>query len=142
MQKLFVAFDASPSAWRALQYAIKLAKEQGRIQLHIANVHPEPVIYGEIQVYASREKIEEEQRTYSLDILKPAIEEASRAQVSFESEVLIGHTALTFVSRAEELQCTGIIMGTRGMGAIANLVLGSVATKVIHLTKLPVTLVK
>jgi nucleotide-binding universal stress UspA family protein len=142
MQKLFVAFDASPSAWRALQYAIKLAKEQGRIQLHIANVHPEPVIYGEIQVYASREKIEEEQRTYSLDILKPVIEEASRAQVSFESEVLIGHTALTIVSRAEELQCTGIIMGTRGMGAIANLVLGSVATKVIHLTKLPVTLVK
>jgi nucleotide-binding universal stress UspA family protein len=33
-------------------------------------------------------------------------------------------------------------MGTRGMGAIGNLVLGSVATKVIHLTEVPVTLVK
>ena len=33
-------------------------------------------------------------------------------------------------------------MGTRGMGTIANLALGSVATKVIHLANIPVTLVK
>jgi nucleotide-binding universal stress UspA family protein len=32
-------------------------------------------------------------------------------------------------------------MGTRGMTAIANLVLGSVATKVLHLTQVPVVLV-
>jgi nucleotide-binding universal stress UspA family protein len=38
--------------------------------------------------------------------------------------------------------CDGIVMGTRGMSAVGNLVMGSVATKVIHLTKLPVTLVK
>ena len=46
------------------------------------------------------------------------------------------------VKRPEELNCDGIVMGTRGMGAIGNLVMGSVATKVVHLTKLPVTLVK
>jgi nucleotide-binding universal stress UspA family protein len=33
-------------------------------------------------------------------------------------------------------------MGTRGQGRVANLVIGSVATKVVHLTPLPVTLVK
>jgi len=36
----------------------------------------------------------------------------------------------------------GIVMGTRGMGPIKSLVLGSVATKVIHLVEFPVTLVK
>jgi len=35
-----------------------------------------------------------------------------------------------------------IVMGTRGMGTVANLVLGSVATKVIHLSHIPVILVK
>jgi nucleotide-binding universal stress UspA family protein len=35
-----------------------------------------------------------------------------------------------------------IVMGTRGQGAVGNLLLGSVATKVIHLSKVPVTLVK
>ena len=34
------------------------------------------------------------------------------------------------------------ILGTRGMGTVANLVLGSVATKVIHLAHIPVILVK
>ena len=33
-------------------------------------------------------------------------------------------------------------MGTRGMGPVKSLVLGSVATKVIHLAGAPVTLVK
>ncbi len=35
-----------------------------------------------------------------------------------------------------------IVMGTRGMGALANLALGSTATKVVHLAEVPVTLVK
>jgi nucleotide-binding universal stress UspA family protein len=35
-----------------------------------------------------------------------------------------------------------IVMGTRGMGGVAGLVLGSVATKVVHLSKVPVMLVK
>jgi nucleotide-binding universal stress UspA family protein len=33
-------------------------------------------------------------------------------------------------------------MGTRGMGAIGNVFLGSIATKVVHLASVPVTLVK
>jgi nucleotide-binding universal stress UspA family protein len=33
-------------------------------------------------------------------------------------------------------------MGTRGMSPIRNLVLGSVATQLIHLADIPVTLVK
>jgi nucleotide-binding universal stress UspA family protein len=33
-------------------------------------------------------------------------------------------------------------MGSRGLGRIAALVMGSVTTKVIHLTQVPVTLVK
>jgi nucleotide-binding universal stress UspA family protein len=33
-------------------------------------------------------------------------------------------------------------MGTRGLGSVANLMIGSVATKVIHLVEIPVTLIK
>ncbi|MFN5167526.1 MAG: universal stress protein [Pseudomonadota bacterium] len=39
-------------------------------------------------------------------------------------------------------QVDGIVMGSRGMGALGNLAFGSVATKVVHLADVPVTLVK
>jgi nucleotide-binding universal stress UspA family protein len=50
--------------------------------------------------------------------------------------------ARSIVERAHELGCTHIVMGTRGMSLLGNLVLGSVATKVIHAARCPVTLVK
>ncbi len=33
-------------------------------------------------------------------------------------------------------------MGTRGLGTVAGILLGSVATKVIHFADVPVTLIK
>jgi nucleotide-binding universal stress UspA family protein len=142
MHRILIPVDGSDNAARALNYALKLAKENGSIELRLLTVHPEPMIYGEIQVYVSKEKMEELQRKRSKDILRPAAEAARAAGVPYTSEIVVGETAQMIVNRANELNCDGIVMGTRGMGAISNLVMGSVATKVVHLTKLPVTLVK
>jgi len=35
-----------------------------------------------------------------------------------------------------------IFMGTRGMSALANMALGSVTTRVLHLAQLPVVLIR
>jgi nucleotide-binding universal stress UspA family protein len=142
MHKLLVPFDGSSTAMRALEYAIKLANEHGPMELVIAYAHEPPLIYGEIAVYLPEDKAEELQLKHSEDVLRPAIEKAKRAGVPFATEVLIGDIPKSIVSCAEALACDGIVMGTRGMSAIGNLVMGAVATKVVHLTKLPVTLVK
>lgn len=142
MHRLLVAIDGSENAARALNYALTLAKEIGPVELHLVTVHPEPVIYGEIQVYVTRAKMEELQQRHSEDILRPAEEAAKTAGVPYTSEIVVGDVAPMIVNRADELKCDGIVMGTRGLGAIGNLVMGSIATKVVHLTTLPVTLVK
>ena len=142
MRKLLVPIDMSDCATRALQYAIDIAKKNGDVELHIVNAHDQPIIYGEIAVYMTEEKAQELLKEHSEDILRPAIEMTKSAGVKATSEVLIGDVARAIVKYAEDKYCDGIIMGTRGMGAIGNLVMGSIATKVIHLTKLPVTLVK
>lgn len=141
MQKLLIPFDGSDNAARALDYALRLAKRTPT-QLHVVTVHPESVVYGEIQVYVSKEKMDELQRKHCEDILQSALDTARAAGVPVTSEILTGDTAAAIVARAEALGCDSIVMGTRGMGAVGNLVMGSVATKVVHLTKLPVTLVK
>ena len=142
MHKLLVPVDGSDNAMRALEHAIRLAKEREPMELVIVYAHEPPIIYGEIEIYLPEEKAKELQRMHSEDILRPAIEKVKGAGVTFTSQVLIGNIPKSIVSCAETLACDGIVMGTRGMSAIGNLVMGSVATKVIHLTKLPVTLVK
>jgi nucleotide-binding universal stress UspA family protein len=142
MRKILVPFDGSDNALRALRYAIQLAKGDGSTELHIVNAHDPPIVYGEVAVYVTENKAKEMQRRHSEDILKPAIELAAAAKVNFKSQIRIGDVAKSIVDYAKKAGCDGIVMGTRGMSAIGNLVLGSIATKVIHLTKLPVTLVK
>jgi nucleotide-binding universal stress UspA family protein len=142
MKRLLVPVDNSDNAMRALDYAIRLAKETGSAELHIVNAHEQPIVFGEIAVYLEVEKAKELQRRHSEDILKPAIEAAKAAGVPFTSEILVGDLARVIAAYGEEKGCDQIVMGTRGLGSIGNLLMGSVATKVIHLTKLPVTLVK
>ncbi len=115
-----------------------LARKNGGSTLHLVTVVPEPIIYGEIEVYVSRERIEEMQRRHG----EPAKEIAKVAGAPYTAEILTGNTAPQIVEHAEALGCDGIVMGTRGMSAIGNLIMGSVATKVVHLARIPVTLVK
>ena len=60
----------------------------------------------------------------------------------YRTHVLLGEPATDIVRVARSEGVDLIVMGTRGMGALGNLVLGSTATKVVHLADTPVTLVK
>ena len=142
MRKILVPFDGSKSALHALQYAIKLAKQNKLTSIHVVHAHEEPVIYGEIEVYISREKMADLQRQHSNDVLASAEKLLEKAAVPHTKEILIGPIAQVIARRAHALHCDSIVMGTRGLTAIGKLVIGSVATKMVHLANVPVTLVK
>ena len=86
--------------------------------------------------------MEQELRRAGAQVLHAAHQTTQGGGVRVEQHVRIGQSAEEIAACAQELGCDGIVMGTRGMGAIAGLALGSVATKVVHLTRVPVTLVK
>jgi nucleotide-binding universal stress UspA family protein len=89
-----------------------------------------------------RGRFEKLQRDHSRSVLDAAEKEMKGRRVRYAREVLIGPAAETIVRKATALGCDGIIMGTRGLGAVGNLVMGSVTTKVLHLARMPVTLVR
>jgi nucleotide-binding universal stress UspA family protein len=142
MRKVLVPFDGSKSALHALQYAIKLAKRDRLTSIHVVTAHEEPVIYGEIEVYISRNKMADLQREHSGDVLASAENVLKKAAVPHTKEILIGPIAEVIAKRAQTLHCDSIVMGTSGLTAIAKLVIGSVAMKIVHLANVPVTLVK
>jgi hypothetical protein len=73
MHKLLVPIDGSN---HALDHAIALAKGRGGYELDLLNVHPDPIVYGETQVYVTIERLLEEQRRHSRALLAPAAEKA------------------------------------------------------------------
>ena len=64
------------------------------------------------------------------------------ASIPYSSHMEVGHIAETIAKFVKEKRCGQIVMGTRGLAAVSGLLLGSVATKVLHLVHIPVMLVK
>ena len=136
-----VAFDSSANAQRALAFAKTYAMRIGDVHINVLHVADDPWIYGEIAVYVQREKMERILLEAGAAMLGAPAAELLAAGIEHSTETLIGDPATTIARRAAELGCTSIVMGTRGMNALMNLVLGSVAMKVLHATELPVTLI-
>jgi len=142
MPRLLVAFDGSETAMRGLRHAIGLAKSMRDASIHLVNAHEPPDLEGAVAIYVSHEKMAELQREHSEGVLENGAAVLKEAGVAYTTEVLVGHVGAAIAQCADDRQCDMIIMGTRGMGAIGNLLMGSVSTRVVHFAHVPVTLVK
>jgi nucleotide-binding universal stress UspA family protein len=78
----------------------------------------------------------------SAKALKDAKGQCERASVAFKTLVRTGQPAETIAQVARDEHVKHIVMGTRGLGRIKGLLLGSVAMQVIHLADVPITLIK
>ena len=74
--------------------------------------------------------------------LAPAETALNEAGIQFHHHMKTGATAETIIEYAQQEGCEEIVMGARGHGSVLNLLLGSVATKVLALSDKPLTLVK
>ena len=141
MRKILIPVDGSESSQRAVQYAIQLVKSGASIEVHLLNVQF-PIVSGDIRRFVTQAMIDGYHRAEGDEALKAARRALEDAGVRFESAIVVGHIAEAIAQYATKVQCDSIVMGTRGMGPMKNLVLGSVATQVIHGSDVPVTLVK
>jgi nucleotide-binding universal stress UspA family protein len=142
MRRILIPVDGSATADRALDYAAVMASEMQAVEIVVLSVHEGIESYGRAAAYFPAEKLEEIERKHSETVLAPISERLEAAGLRFRLESRPGDPAHAIADCAADVGCDMIVMGTRGMGAVANLVLGSVATKVVHLSKVPVLLVK
>jgi nucleotide-binding universal stress UspA family protein len=138
---LLVPVDGSPCSLRALAHAIRDVRG-ARVTVHLLNVQPVYDEYGMIPAYLSRRRYLALVRARAEAALAPGVARLKRAGVKHLAHTVFGETAPAIVRTARRLRCESIVMGTRGMGAIGGLLLGSVANRVIHLATTPVTFVK
>lgn len=141
MRKLLLSVDGSACSDRAVQYVIALACQGVKLDVHLMNVQI-PIESAYLRRFVTQQMIDTYHEQEADAALKSATSLLNAAKVPFRRVVEVGHAAETIARYSGDHGCDGIVMGTRGMGSLGNLVLGSVATRVIHLAEVPVTLVK
>ena len=78
---------------------------------------------------------------FSAQVADSRTREAAKG-VAYTAHVHVGQPAEVIAKVAEELAARMIVMGTHGRTGVVGLVMGSVASRVVHLAPCPVLLIK
>jgi nucleotide-binding universal stress UspA family protein len=142
MLKLLIAVDGSEPSRHAIEAAARLASEAPSTEALLVNVRELPIIYGEFPAF-DYETIERAAAVHQDQLLDAALIQARACGLTQVSTLaVVGVPAPEIARSAADHAVHQIVMGTHGRNALAGLLLGSVAQRVVHLAAVPVLLVK
>ena len=142
MLKMLIAVDGSEHSNHAIEAVAKLASKTLQRQVVLLNVLEAPLMFGDLPTFGL-EQIEVAQKKQQDDVLAAALERARACGLTVGSTRRAqGQAASEIVRVVAECGADQIVLGTRGMGALSSLFMGSVAQRVVHLAEVPVLLVK
>ena len=137
-QKILVAADGSEHSKRAVREAVKLAK-----------INPEAVItllyiidYDKARTEVLQGQHNPENLIERKKNLAPLEEMLQSSDTIFETIILQGTAGPTIVRHANETGYDVVFIGSRGLNAFQEMVLGSVSHKVAKRVQIPVVIVK
>lgn len=137
--RILVGVDGSECAKKAFNSALALAKEFGARLYVVCVVQTAPVIGLHREQLGSLEKIIERQAKV---ILAECATRADMKGVRAETVLAKGHPAQIILYTAKAEGADLIIVGSRGLGGMKEMLLGSVSSAVVHNSKVPVMVVK
>lgn len=142
MFKLMVPVDGSENSNNAVRFLIgKFSLYREPPEIHLLNVQY-PIASGNVKHFIRHEEIERYYHDEGIAALQPARNLLDQAGVPYAFHVGVGEPAETIIRYAKEQGCQQIVMSPRGLGSVLGMLMGSVATKVLHLSEVPVLLVK
>jgi nucleotide-binding universal stress UspA family protein len=142
MLKVLLPVDGSKSATRAAKKLVEtLAWYKGRPQIDLLAVHLPVPRFANMGAVVSKKMIERYYADECEAMLAPSQEILDAAKVKYTVHTVVGSVAESIIGQAKQSGSDMIFMGTRGMTALSSMVLGSVATKVLHLAHIPVVLI-
>lgn len=136
-----IAVDGSEPSLKAIDYVIQDAVSRDpKPEIYLVNV--QPALPSDITRFIDADTVEEFHHESGDSALAPAKAKLTQAGLAHSAHLLVGETAPAIVDFAKEKGCSMIVMGAHGFGSVVGLFMGSVTTKVVHLSTLPVLLIK
>ena len=141
--KILLAVDGSKYALDAVDCLIEHAnwyREKPVVEL--LTVHAPVPKLPRMGLVVGKNQIERYYQEEGEAALAAAKKKLGAAGIEYKASVLIGRAAEQIVQHATKTRCDLIFIGTHGRTEAGNMLLGSTATKVLHISKIPVLLVK
>jgi nucleotide-binding universal stress UspA family protein len=136
IQRILVAYDASPRAEHALDVALSMAGDMKAKLFVVAVIRPpEPAESAEFNAVLEdgRERYE---RSFA-----PLRERAKQKNVELETDIVLGHPAEQIIHKADTIQASLIVMGKRSHTILHRWMLGSNSERVLRYSQCPVMIV-
>lgn len=137
-ERILLAVDGSDHALHAAKVAADLARCM-KAELRILVVYPPiPPYLGEPNLQqAINSRLNEAQA-----ILQKAVEAVGEIPAEIHTELIEGDAAEAIIEVAKTRNSDLIVMGSRGLGRLAGLLLGSTSQKVLNHAPCPVLIVR
>ena len=141
--KILVAVDGSDFSLHAVQYAADLVAQlqPGSHSITLLSVHDDTGL-GHAKAYVGNEAVADYLHEISDTELAPARKLLEAAGVRHDMVERTGHVAKEILNCAHTGQYDLVVMGAKGRGTIADLLIGSVAQRVLAAAQQPILLVK
>ncbi len=141
--KILVATDGTNHALNAVKYAIRLVRmlAPGSHSITLVSVHDDAGL-RHAKAFVGREAVASYLRDLSEKELKPARKLLDASDIPHDVELRTGHVAEEIVACARRGKFDLIVLGAKGRAALSDLLLGSVAQRVLTISETPVLLVK
>jgi len=138
-KKIGVGIDGSEASFRAFKKVLDLASRFGA---EIVGLHILPVPSELVELGTSLVEIEAQLEAAAESLLAKAAEEAQKQGVSFTSLVLKGSPADTLAEYAKENDLDLLAVGYQGRSRLSEFLMGSVTSRLLGISTVPLLVVK
>lgn len=147
MKRILVAVDHSESSLRAADFAAELAGAHEAEMVLLSVLDRLPDKDAGLEAFARTEGIRDPVSHFTLAAAEEALAGVremalAKGAAKIHVEVAVGDAAEQILAYAKRGEADLIVVGTRGHGRLAGLLIGSVGLKVVSLADCPVLVVR
>jgi nucleotide-binding universal stress UspA family protein len=140
--KILLPVDGSECSLRAVDQLVTHVSWFREVpEIHLLHVHA-PIPIGRVQAHVGKETLHAYYLEEGQEHLVAAQKKLDAAGRFHTTHIHVGQPAEVISKMAGDLACDLIVMGTHGRGGLVELVMGSVASRVLHLAPCPLLLVR
>ena len=141
--KILLAVDGSKHSLKAVDSLIEhVGWYREKPQVELVTVHLPLPRLPRMNLVVGKNQVARYYQEEGQACLAAAEKKLGAAQIAFKSRILVGPVAETIATHARRYGCDLIVVGTHGRGTAGRLLLGSIATRLSEISRVPLLLVR